>query len=175
MPKRSQYGKVHIYTGPGKGKTTAGLGMAVRAAGAGMKVSIHQFIKGRVSSEVRALKNIANIKISQCGRECFIKNKPDSKDIDCAQKGLVRARQDIMSGKYDLVILDEANVAVDLGLIDAKDMLDIIKNKPCPVELVLTGRGAGKALVKCAHYVTHLRKIKHPFDKGLIARKGIEY
>ena len=168
-------GKVHIYTGPGKGKTTAALGLAVRAAGAGLKVCIYQFIKGKGCGELKILNKIKNIRIEQCGRGCFIKGKPRATDMECAHLGLARARLDIMMGRYDLAILDEANVAIKLGLIDIADMLDIIKNRPAHVELVLTGRDADKRLVAVADYVTCCAKVKHPFDKGLSARCGIEY
>ncbi len=175
MSRRLKAGKVHVYTGSGKGKTTAAIGLAVRAAGAGLKVCMCQFIKGKFYSELKALKNIKEIKIVQCGRGCFIRRKPKAADIEAARKGLVKSREIIASGRYDVVILDEANIAVKLGLIGIDDIIDIIDHKPGFVELVLTGRGAGKRLVERADYVTQVTKIKHPFDKGLLARRGIEY
>ncbi len=168
-------GKVHIYTGSGKGKTTAALGLAVRAAGADFRISIYQFIKSKNSSELKTLKKIKNIRLEQCGRGCFIRSRPTSTDIECAQMGLAKARRDIMSGKYDLVILDEVNVAVKLGLVSAIEVLDIVSSRPDFVEIVLTGRGTDRRLVACADYVTRFVKVKHPFDKGLLARRGIEH
>lgn len=168
-------GKVHVYTGQGKGKTTAAIGLAIRAAGAGLRVCMHQFIKGKYYNELRTLEKIKNIKVKQCGRGCFIRTKPKPADIECARMGLASARADVMSGKYDLVILDEANVALKLGLIKLADVLDLINRRPDCVEIVLTGRGAPRRLVSCADYVTRFIKVKHPFDKGLLARRGIEH
>ena len=168
-------GFVQIYTGNGKGKTTAAFGLALRAAGAGLKVYILQFIKGKPYSELKALKEIKNIKIEQCGRGCFIKKKPEKKDIDYAEKGMDKAKKTIMSKKYDVVILDEANIALYLGLINIKGIFDIIKNKPQNVELVLTGRNCPPALLKYAHLVTDMREVKHPYQKGIKARRGIEH
>lgn len=168
-------GLVQIYTGNGKGKTTAALGLALRAAGAGLKIYILQFIKGKSYGELKALKSIRNIKIEQCGRGCFIKKKLEKKDIDYAEKGLDKAEKAIMSGKYGVVILDEANIALHFGLISVKDILGIIKNKPRNIELVLTGRNCPKILLKHADLVTDIREIKHPYQKGIKARQGIEY
>jgi cob(I)alamin adenosyltransferase len=168
-------GLVQIYTGCGKGKTTAALGLALRAVGAGLKVYMLQFIKGKSYSELKALKSIKNIKIDQCGRGCFIKKKPSGIDISCARRGLIRAEKAIMSGDYDVVILDEANIALSIGLIDIKDTLNIIKAKPRNVELVLTGRRCPRSLLKRAHLVTDMREVKHPYQKGVKARRGIEY
>lgn len=167
-------GLVQIYTGSGKGKTTAALGLALRAAGAGLNVYILQFIKGKPYSELAALKNIKNIKIEQCGRGCFIKNKPQKADIEAAVKGVLKAETNILSGIYDVVILDEANIALNLGLISVKDIRDMIRNKPHNVELVLTGRSCPRALLKEADLVTEMREIKHPYAKGITARRGIE-
>ena len=175
MVKRLKNGLVHIYTGTGKGKTTAAFGLAVRAAGAGLRVCIYQFIKGSPYSENNIFDHIDAIEVEQCGRGCFIRGKPGPKDIECAQRGLEKARASIRSGKYDLVILDEINIALKLGLIKASDIIDTIKEKPISVELVLTGRYCPKGLLKYADLVTEMRKIKHPFDKGIMARKGIEF
>jgi cob(I)alamin adenosyltransferase len=175
MARRLKNGLVHIYTGSGKGKTTAAFGLALRAAGAGLKVCIYQFIKGMPYSENALFKKIKNVRIEQCGRGCFIKGLPSPKDIEYARNGLAKARKDIGSGKYDMVILDEANIALKLGLIKTEDMIEIIKRKPRGVELVLTGRYCPRTLLKYADLVTEMKKIKHPFDKGVLARKGIEY
>ncbi|MEE9499803.1 MAG: cob(I)yrinic acid a,c-diamide adenosyltransferase, partial [Candidatus Omnitrophota bacterium] len=156
-------GLVQIYTGDGKGKTTAALGLALRAAGAGCKVYIGQFIKDKAYSEIKALKRIKNIKIEQYGRGCFIRKKPKKIDTEYAEKGLSKAQKNIVSGKYDLVILDEANVALGLGLIQVKDVFNLIKHKPATLELVLTGRYCPKALLRYAALVTEMKEIKHPY------------
>ncbi|MBL7156852.1 MAG: cob(I)yrinic acid a,c-diamide adenosyltransferase [Candidatus Omnitrophica bacterium] len=168
-------GLVQIYTGNGKGKTTAAFGLAIRAAGAGGKVYILQFIKGKTYSEIRILKKIKNIKIEQCGRGCFIKKKPDKEDRERARKGLRKAQTNIASGRYDLVVLDEVNIALNLGLLETKDVTALIKQKPSSVELVLTGRYCPRALFKYADLVTEMREVKHPYQKGIKARPGIEF
>ncbi|MFA5143774.1 MAG: cob(I)yrinic acid a,c-diamide adenosyltransferase [Candidatus Omnitrophota bacterium] len=172
VPER---GCIHVYTGNGKGKTTAALGLALRASGAGLKVYIQQFAKSRVCGEIKALSRIKNIKVSQCGNGLFIRGKPAISDIRCAQNGFIDARQKILSGRYDLVILDEINVAMKLGLINIEDVIGMIKNKPGSVELVLTGRGCPPAIKKIADLVTEMREIKHPYRRGIVGRKGVEY
>ncbi|MFH1189421.1 MAG: cob(I)yrinic acid a,c-diamide adenosyltransferase [Candidatus Omnitrophota bacterium] len=173
--KRSQAGLTQIYTGDGKGKSTAAFGLAVRAAGSGRKVCIYQFIKGYTCGEHKALRKLGKIKIELCGRGCFIKEKPGLKDVERAVRGFERARATINSGKYDIVILDEINVAMGTGLLKIADVLSAIREKPAFVELVLTGRRCPKSLLAEADLVTEMRKIKHPFDRGIIARRGIEY
>ncbi|MBL7158747.1 MAG: cob(I)yrinic acid a,c-diamide adenosyltransferase [Candidatus Omnitrophica bacterium] len=168
-------GLIEIYTGCGKGKTTAALGLAIRANGAGLKTCIYQFIKGKSYSELKALKRLSGINVIQCGRGCFIKKQPAKKDIELARGGLERAEKIISSRKYDLVILDEINVALRLGLIDKKDLIRIIKEKPARVELILTGRYCPKSLYKHADLITDMREIKHPYQRGIKARRGIEF
>jgi len=169
-------GLVHIYTGSGKGKTTAALGLGLRAAGAGLKAHMIQFMKGRRYSELDALKNITNFTFVQYGRDEFVsKEKPEKIDIDLAQKGFNYAKAIVKSEKYDLVILDEINVAIDYDLIDLKDVLELIKEKPKKLELILTGRYAHPELVKIADLVTDMLEIKHPYQKGVKARKGIDF
>jgi len=172
--RRLKKGLVHVYTGNGKGKTTAAIGLAIRAVGAGLKVYILQFIKNGYYSENRALAGIQNIRLEQYGRGCFIKGKPRAQDKVLASKGLRRCRDIIKDGKYDLVILDEVNISMDLGLVRARDLLAIIKGKPKHVEMVLTGRSCPSIIVSCADIVTDMREVKHPFAKGVLARKGIE-
>ena len=172
---RLKKGLVQIYTGNGKGKTTAALGLALRAAGAGLNVYIGQFIKNKAYSEIKTLKKIKNIKIEQYGRGCFIKKKPKKIDVEYAQRGLSKAQNNIVSGKYDIVILDEANIALDLGLIKIKDVFNLIKHKPISVELILTGRYCPRKLLKYAGLVTEMKEVKHPYRKGIKARLGIEY
>lgn len=175
MASRSRKGLVHIYTGSGKGKTTAAIGLAIRASGAGMKVYMQQFLKNADCSEIRALSRIDGIKLERCGRGCFIKGKPKPEDLERAQDGFRRAEKAISSGKYGLAILDEVNVAMDIGLLCKKDVAGLISKKPASVELVLTGRRCPADIIGMADLVTEMKKIRHPFDKGIPARRGIEY
>ncbi|HHH80214.1 MAG TPA: cob(I)yrinic acid a,c-diamide adenosyltransferase [Thermoplasmatales archaeon] len=169
-------GYIHIYTGNGKGKTTAALGLGLRAAGAGLKVYMIQFMKGRRYSEIDAVEQLQNFTIVQFGRDEFVsKENPEQIDVDLAQKGLKHAEEIIKKGEYDLVILDEINVAIDFNLVALKDVLKLVEEKPEKVELVLTGRYASPELVKHADLVTEMLEIKHPFQKGVLARKGIDY
>jgi cob(I)alamin adenosyltransferase len=169
-------GYVHVYTGPGKGKTTAALGLGLRAVGAGLKVYMIQFMKGRRYSELDSVENIPNFTISQYGRDEFVsKENPKKIDIDLAQKGFVHAKNIIKNGKYDLVILDEINVAVDYNLIPLKDVIKLINEKPEKLELVLTGRYAHPDIIKSADIVTEMLEIKHPYQEGVNARKGIDF
>lgn len=168
-------GRVHIYTGKGKGKTTAALGLALRASGAGLSVYMLQFIKKAPYSEIKALRKISNITLEQCGRGCFIGKKPAKPDIEYAHRGLARAGKALVSGRYDLVILDEANVALELRLLEIKNLVDLIKSKSPRVELVLTGRGCPGTLYRYADLVTEMKEKKHYFRKGIKARRGIEF
>ena len=169
-------GYSHVYTGPGKGKTTAALGLGLRAAGAGLKVHMLQFMKGRRYSELDALENIPGFTFSQHGRDEFVnKEKPEQIDIDLAQQGFEYAKEIIKKEKYDLVILDEINVAVDFNLIDVDDVLEIVEGKPEKLELVLTGRYAHPKITRIADYVTEMLEIKHPYQHGVEARKGIDF
>lgn len=168
-------GLVQIYTGNGKGKTTAALGLALRATGAGLNVYIGQFIKNKAYSEIKTLKKIKKIKIEQYGRGCFIKRHPKKIDIEYAQKGLRKAQKNIMSGKYDMIILDEVIITLKLGITEIKEIVNIIKRKPRHVELVLTGRYCPQILFKHADLITEMKEIKHPYKKGIKARLGIEY
>jgi len=169
-------GLVHIYTGPGKGKTTAALGLGLRAAGAGYKVHVIQFMKGRRYSEIDSIEKLPDFTISQHGRDEFVsKENPEKIDIDLAQKGFSFAKEIIQSGKYDLIILDEINVAIDFNLISLDDVLKLINEKPEKLELVLTGRYADPKLIQIADIVTEMLEIKHPYQKGIQARKGIDF
>jgi len=169
-------GFVHVYTGCGKGKTTAALGLGLRATGAGLKVHMIQFMKGRRYSEIDAIKNLSNFTISQYGRDEFVnKEKPEKIDIDLAQKGLVYAKEVIKNGKYDMVILDEINVAIDYKLVALNDVINLIKEKPEKLELVLTGRYAHPEIIKISDLVTEMLEIKHPYQKGVSCRKGIDF
>lgn len=169
-------GYVHIYTGNGKGKTTAAFGLAVRACGAGMKVFIGQFIKGKAYNEIPAIsKYLKNITIQQFGIGCFIISSPKQEDIDAALEGFEQIRKIIKEGMYNVVILDEINIALYYNLIEIEDILDLIENKPDHVELVLTGRYAPHELIDKADLVTEMIAIKHYYSKGIEARKGIEF
>jgi cob(I)alamin adenosyltransferase len=169
------HGYVHVYTGNGKGKTTASLGLALRAAGAGMTVYIGQFIKNADYNEIKALARFADqITLEQYGRGCFIYGTPCDADIEAARTGLRIIRQALISGAYHLVIADEINVAFGCGLLDEADLLDFIEARPPAVELVLTGRGAPQAVIERADLVTEMREIKHYYQRGILAREGIE-
>lgn len=168
-------GYVQVYTGNGKGKTTAALGLALRAAGAGLKVFIAQFIKKRVCSEHRMLKEFHGaIAIKQYGRGFFLRRKPTKADIRAAKDGLEEIRELIRSKKYDIVILDEANVAARYDIITVDELLDLIDTKPVSVELVITGRYADERVIEKADLVTEMKEIKHYKGKGVRARVGIE-
>ena len=166
---------IQVYTGNGKGKTTAALGLALRAAGAGMQVYIGQFIKKGCYNELKALKKIKNIKVEQFGRGCFIKNKPSLKDMHSALKGLEKIRGAVSRRKFDLVILDELNIAVKLKLVKISDALSVIKSIPKKTELVITGRYAHPQILKLADLVSEIKNRKHYFKRGIKSRKGIEF
>ena len=168
-------GYIQVYTGNGKGKTTAALGLAIRAAGAGLKVFIAQFIKMGEYSEIKALKRFKDlIKVEQFGKGRFIKGKPSASDIEAARKGVEKVKAAFMSGQHNVIIMEEANVAAGLGLLSVDDILKIMDEKPKDVELVITGRGADSRIIEKADLVTEMKEIKHYFQKGVKARIGIE-
>ena len=168
-------GYVQVYTGDGKGKTTAALGLAVRAAGAGLNVYIAQFVKGMVYSELTALEKLSeHITIKQYGRDCFIKKDPQEEDFQAAREGLGEVREVIGSGNYQVIILDEANIATFYGLFEVEDLLDIIQTRPVDVELVITGRRADSRVIEAADLVTEMKEVKHYYQNGVMARDGIE-
>lgn len=168
-------GYVQLYTGNGKGKTTAALGLALRAVGAGMRVLIAQFIKGKPYCEDRAIEGLGRkITVKRYGRGCFIRGKPRKADVAAARRGLKECEAAVLSGEYGLVILDEAAVAADLGLIPASELVRLADMRPPHVELVITGRTAHPSLVKRADLVTEMRERKHYYRRGVKARKGIE-
>jgi cob(I)alamin adenosyltransferase len=168
-------GYIQVYTGNGKGKTTAALGLAIRAAGAGLKVFIAQFIKMGEYSEIKALKRFGDlIAVEQFGTGSFIKGKPSAPDIEAARKGLERIKAVFSSGQHNVVIMEEANVATKLELISVEDMLEIMVEKPKDVELVITGRGADSRILEKADLVTEMKEVKHYFQRGVKARIGIE-
>jgi cob(I)alamin adenosyltransferase len=170
-------GLVQVYTGEGKGKTTSALGLALRAIGHGASVVVVQFMKGWDSyGELRSALKLENIKIIQTGRPDYVyKGKELPEDYEEAERGIETARQVMNSGKCDMLILDEINVALSYGLITLDSVLELIKNKPFEMELVLTGRGEHKELIELADLVTEMREVKHPYSQGLSARRGIEF
>jgi len=168
-------GYVQVYTGDGKGKTTAALGLALRAAGAGLKVFIAQFVKGMVYSELVSMQRFDDlITLKQYGRTCFIDGEPEQADIDAAQAGFTELSRAVLSGEYDLVIIDEANIAIYYNLFMAEELLQLIDKKPAHVEMVITGRKADAKIVARADLVTEMKEIKHYYTRGVQARKGIE-
>ena len=178
MTDKKTGGLVQIFTGEGKGKTTAALGTVLRAAGHDLKISIIFFIKGKYSQgEYKTLDALPTVKVASFGLRRFIYENdvinPEEKAQ--AQAALIAARKDIIGGRFDLVVLDEVNNAVYFHLLEADEVIKLIKDKPPHVELILTGRNADKRLIGIADLVTEMKNIKHPFEKGIKARKGIEF
>jgi len=176
--KKLERGLVHIYTGNGKGKTTAALGLSLRAVGRGFKVCFIQFLKGRMKlgdGAFLALKRIRNFEHASYGTGKFVIGKPSRRDFQEASRAFEHAKDAIMKGKYEVVVLDEITHAVNLGLIDIDEVIKLIQRKPSMVEIVLTGRAADKRLIDIADLVTEMREVKHPFSHGVRAREGIEF
>jgi len=168
-------GYIQVYTGDGKGKTTAALGLAIRAIGAGLKVYIAQFIKIGDCSEINALKRLDDcVTLEQFGLGRFKKGKPAVEDTEAAWKGLTRIKEIFSSRQYQIIILDEINVAVSCGLFSVEDLLEIIDLKPDDMELIITGRNTASQIVEKADLVSEIKAIKHYFQKGVKARIGIE-
>jgi cob(I)alamin adenosyltransferase len=168
-------GYIQVYTGDGKGKTTAALGLSLRAAGAGLSVYFAQFIKQGAYSEITALEVFSDrITVEQFGRGRFITGTPAPGDLAAAEDGLEKVRVAMVSGKYDVIVLDEANGAVQLGLFPVTALLEIMDAKPDGLELVITGRGAHEEVVARADLVTEMKAVKHYYAKGVPAREGIE-
>ena len=166
---------IQVYTGNGKGKTTAALGLALRASGAGLNVYIGQFAKGGCYSEIKALKKIGNIKVEQFGRRCFIKKEPELVDVEMANRGLKKIMKVVAQKRYQMIIMDEINIALRLKLISLDDLVSFIKSVPRKLELVLTGRYAHPKIIKLADLVSHIQEKKHYYTKGVKARRGIEF
>ncbi len=181
-PDWEKHGYIQIYTGDGKGKTTASLGLAMRALGRCWKVLIIMFTKGGSNyGELNSFRELSpeisqNLTIVQAGLDRIVyednKNDSDAKEI---KKGWEIAKNAIINDDYNLIILDEANIAIDLGFIDIDEVVEVLKNKPEEMEIVLTGRNANKKLIDIAHLVSEIKPVKHYWNTGIAARKGIEY
>ncbi len=170
-------GLIQVYTGNGKGKTTAALGLALRAVGHQMKILMVQFMKGNIRyGEVESAKRLSPyLTLIQAGREAFIsRSNPDPADLQLAREGFLLAKKAIQNAEYDIVILDEINLAIDYGLIPLEDLLQIMDSKPETVELILTGRNVNRAILDRADLVTDMVDRKHYYEKGVPAREGIE-
>ena len=176
-PENVRRGCVQVLTGDGKGKTTAALGTVVRASGHGLRAYITVFMKGDYPyGEWNAMAKLPNVTVKTFGFREF--TDPDNikpEEIEQAKQALAAAREAMLSGDYDLVVLDEVNVAIAFKLIGVEGVLQLIKDKPENVELILTGRYADTELVKQADLVTECLKIKHPYDLGITSREGFEY
>jgi cob(I)alamin adenosyltransferase len=174
---KDQLGLVHVYTGTGKGKTTAALGLGLRAVGKGFKVYMIQFMKGDIEyGEITAVRDIDGFVIEQFGRPDFVnRDNPDKIDIDFAQKAVKRASEILANNEYNILILDEINVAIDWKLVKLDEVIELIESKPDNVELILTGRYAHPSIIELADLVTEMQEVKHPYNRGILARDGIEH
>jgi len=177
MGPRLERGLVQVYTGDGKGKTTAALGLGLRAAGHGFSVFLLQFMKGDPGyGELRALANVPGFTWEQSGLPTFVKHgNPTPEDLRLAAGGMEIARRVVGEGRHDVVILDEINCAVEYGLVPVEEVLALIDAKPARVELVLTGRYAPPEILARADLVSEVRNVRHPYQKGIAARDGIEH
>ena len=181
-PNWDQHGYIQVYTGDGKGKTTASLGLAMRALGRGWKVLIIMFTKGGSNyGELNSFRELSdkisdNLDIVQAGLDRIVyKNNKNNQDIQEIQKGWELAKKAIKNHEYQLIILDEANIAIDLNIINVDEVVEVLKNKPEEMEIVLTGRNAHPKIIEIAHLVSEIKPVKHYWDTGVAARKGIEY
>ncbi|RJR28067.1 MAG: cob(I)yrinic acid a,c-diamide adenosyltransferase [Candidatus Latescibacterota bacterium] len=171
-----EQGTIQLYTGDGKGKTTAALGAALRALGHGKRVAVVQFMKGRLYGELAAAAHLPGLTIEQHGRDEFVDPKrPEPVDLELAEKGWRRAEELLEDDSIDMLILDEINVAVAFGLVALERVTGLMRRKPPGLELILTGRYAPKEMVELADTVTEMREIKHHYRAGVQARKGVEY
>ena len=173
---RAITGLIQVYTGTGKGKTTAALGLSLRACGKGLSVFIIQFMKGRINyGELKSIDRLPGATIEQYGRPDFVDRKePAQIDIDLARKGLERAKNIIASGDHDIVVLDELNVALDYKLIPEEEVIEMLEKRPDNVEVVITGRDAPRSMIDIADLVSVISEVKHPYRCGLHSREGID-
>lgn len=167
-------GYVHVYTGNGKGKTTAALGLSMRAACAGKKVFFGQFIKGMRYSELDCVNFVPGFEMEQLGRDCFIYNDPTEEDVKIACDGLERFRSILAEGKHDVVVMDELNIALYYKLFSVEEAIEVIKSRAEHVEVIITGRYAQEEIIELADLVTEMKEIKHYYTAGVEAREGIE-
>lgn len=167
-------GYVHLYTGNGKGKTTAAFGLAVRALCYGKKVYIGQFVKGMKYNETKLEEVFDNLTIDQYGKDCFIEKDPEDDDFERASRGLEKIDQVLQSGDYDLVILDEINIALYFKLIDIEDLIKVLDSRNKSIDVVLTGRYAPDELIDYADLVTEMKEVKHYYSQGVESRQGID-
>jgi cob(I)alamin adenosyltransferase len=173
--RRLSQGYVQLYTGDGKGKTTAALGQALRAAGRGFRTYIGQFMKGQNYGELNAVRDFPAITIEQYGDvRCIHREEVTPEHVTQARAGLKRAREAMLSGDYDIVVLDEANISIWFGILETEDVLALLDEKPAHVEVIITGRRAPQALIDRADLVTEMREVKHYYQQGVMARLGIE-
>ena len=171
-------GIVSIFTGPGKGKTSAAIGTAIRAAGHGLKIYMLFLLKGDSyeHGEFKVLEKLPEVTLKSVAERSWVQQQPVSaKHRDAARQALVEVKQAMMSGLYDVIVIDEANLAITKGLIDLDAITALIEHKPVNVELIITGRNADPALVRMADLVSEILMIKHPFAEGVTARRGIDY
>lgn len=178
MSKADGKGLVQVFTGNGKGKTTASLGTVLRAAGHGFKILVIFFVKGNSSDgEFNTLPNLPGVEVAKFGLRKWIRDPKNvtPEEIAEAKKALEAARKAASSGEYDIVVMDEINIALYFKLIEAEDVLQLIKVKAPHTELILTGRNADPRIIETADLVTEMKAVKHPYDKGIQAREGIEY
>lgn len=181
-PNWDKHGYIQVYTGDGKGKTTASLGLAMRALGRNWKVLIIMFTKGGTNyGELNSFKNLSatiqdNLTIEQAGldRIVYSHNKNEQDDMEI-QKGWELAQRAIINNEYQLIILDEMNIAIDMKIIDVDEVVGVLKQKPHDMEIVLTGRNAHKKIIEVAHLVSKIEPVKHYWDTGIVARQGIEF
>ncbi len=174
----ARQGLVIVHTGNGKGKTTAALGLALRAVGQGLRVAMVQFIKGTWKyGELKAPEFLPGFEIQPMGRGFVGRGdaEPTPEDRGLAHETFEVGREKVLSGEWDMVILDEVNYAVDKGLVDVEDLLRLLREKPDRLHLVLTGRNARPEVMDAAHLVTEMREIKHPYSQGIKAQKGVEF
>ncbi|MCI5698266.1 MAG: cob(I)yrinic acid a,c-diamide adenosyltransferase [Clostridiales bacterium] len=178
MRKKSDLGLVHIYCGDGKGKTTAAVGLTVRAQGFGLKVLFMQFLKDGNSSELNVLRKLDNVEVlgaKPIKKFTFQMSKEELEETkEMSAKQLKEAEEKVMNGDYNLLVLDEALGSIEAGVLDEQLILDFLKNKPEKLEVVITGRIPSDNMIEAADYVSRIEKVKHPYDQGIPARKGIE-
>jgi cob(I)alamin adenosyltransferase len=175
--QRLERGLIQVYTGDGKGKTSAAFGLALRAVGRGLKVYVIQFIKGGFDyGELYVVERLPNFRLKAFGRGKFVTAFPPTEDdVKLAKEAFELAKEVVSGGEFDVVVLDEINVALHLKLIETEEVVDLIRRKPKHVELILTGRYAPSEVVELADLVTEMKEVKHPYTKGVSPRKGIDY